>query len=187
MQQQSLLEVSLLIDSEYEGDAARVLMGRLGNPSEERMRWMLYHLIGDYLRGECANSGRCDAFMARFSQRLKNEPVVLVGSKDSLQAGRHVPFEAPAESLQNSPLLLVAAVAGIVAVGLATLSLSPNSRQDFSALSAPARDVSPLPSAVAQEYLLVHEGAARTISLQGLTPSTRGLVVGTSFRGEILK
>ena len=153
MQQQSLLDISLLIDSEYERDDADDLLGRLNNPSEERLRWLLYHLIGDYLRGECAGAGRCNSFMARFSQRLREEAPLRAGAKRPGACGS----PTISQSVEaRSSLAIGAKLACAVVLGLAAVSFVQAGKTGSNALSPPLGETSVLPSGLVREHRLVY-------------------------------
>lgn len=179
MQQQLPIDVSLLTDSEFEGETADTALARVHGSAEERSRWLLYHLIGDVLRGDCPVAGNCAAFMARFSRRLQDEPPVAT----AIAARRILSGVPPQESRESrgvaskSALAVAAALAGIMVAGLASLSLSPAGQVSFAALPGSALDGTPLPPAIAREYLLAHEGAARVATLTSVNPRIKSLAM----------
>ena len=139
MQQQSLLDISLLIDSEYERDEACDLLGRLNDSSEERLRWLLYHLIGDYLRGECAGAGRCNSFMVRFSQRLRDEAPLRAGAKRPGAGGNPIVSQSVGA---RSSLAIRTKLARALMLGLAAISLVQAGKAASNVLSPPFGETS---------------------------------------------
>lgn len=181
MQQQLPIDVSLLTDSEFEGETADTALARVQGSAEERARWLLYHLIGDVLRGDCPVAGNCAAFMARFSRRLQDELPVATAIAARRTFGVTQPESRESRGVvSKSALAVAAALAGIMVTGLASLSLSPAGQISFAALPSSALDGAPLPPAIAREYLLAHEGAARVATLTSVNPRIKSLAMAVT-------
>jgi sigma-E factor negative regulatory protein RseA len=75
---ESAERVSALMDGHLEGDEFDQCLLELLNEPQVRTRWDTYHLIGRSLRTGPVDTQVCDsAFVARLSQRLKQEAVLI--------------------------------------------------------------------------------------------------------------
>lgn len=75
-------EVSALVDGEIDDAAADRVLDQLHADADARVRWEMFHLIGDTLRGELShNFGRADQIM----RRIETEPTVLAPMRRNSQ------------------------------------------------------------------------------------------------------
>lgn len=149
-------QVSQMMDGELDDAQAQRFLGALRD-SGMRREWQVYHLIGDVLRDTSAVSGD---FMARFSQRLAEEPTVLA------------PRRLPA---RHSPrMLALSAAASMAAVGLVVWTVLqtgvPHAPAEVTA--AKAQQVE-LASADVNPYLLAHQEYSPSVAMEGMAPYIR--------------
>jgi len=148
-------QISQLMDGEVDDAEAQRFFGLLQD-SEAQREWQAYHLIGDVLRDTSSVS---DGFMARFSERLAEEPTVL--------APRRLPSRSPRT-------IALSAAASVTAVGLVVWTVLQTG-----AVQAPAEmsvaKVQPveLASADVSPYLLAHQEYSPSVAVQDMGPYIR--------------
>ncbi|MFT3817615.1 MAG: sigma-E factor negative regulatory protein [Rubrivivax sp.] len=113
-------QLSSFVDGECQPSAVDEACRRWRDDEDWRRQWHAYHLIGDVLRADDLNTSRRGdaAFVATLRVRLAAEPVPLALaplSRAPLRADRHA----------RRWLRPAAAVAGVMAVGVAVVALRP--------------------------------------------------------------
>ena len=102
-----LEQISALADGELHGDEFTAVVARLAVEEDLRATWQSYHLLGDALRtgahSPCSDS---TMFLARFQQRLSEDPIIVA---ESVQAPLAVTMSAPIQTQAHVPNRIEAA------------------------------------------------------------------------------
>lgn len=166
--------ISALMDGELQDGDALVEIKRLGTSEEGSNAWVMYHLIGDSLRGERpARAG----VPVSLRDRLAAEPTVLAPRRTSIT-----------RKTRMYALSAAASVAGVAVVGWLAFMNQP-AMQDGGGLSmarsgAVQSAAMPLDEALVREYLLAHQQHSPSSSVQGVATYIRtvGLREGGAIR-----
>jgi sigma-E factor negative regulatory protein RseA len=161
--------ISAFMDGESRQAETQHAMLRLKQDDECLVCWHTFHLIGDVMRGEAPLRGD---FMARFHERMQNEPTQL--------APRAI-WRKPV-SYALSAAASLAAVTVMLAIVLTDNPLKPQP-QIAVAPSAPAPLIAqaapqPRPAPAASqgkinEYLMAHQEFSPSTAFQGVVPYVR--------------
>ena len=170
-------EISLLMDGELDAGRVDAVCSGLQH-SECVASWVVYHVIGDTMRGSGAHpagEGGARTFSPRFAARLANrlaeEPTVLAPPRKGT-AG-----PAP----RAVALALAATVAAVSVVGWVALTTMPAPTMAIaSAKQAATVRATDARRAVDDEYLLAHQEYSPTTAIQGVRPFLRAVAVGES-------
>ncbi len=115
--------ISALVDGRLTKDEWVTVMPQLGT-EDARSCWHLYHLVGDVLRSEeLAACGHDQAFVARLSERLKQESVAPVPVADATPALPVTARPAANDGLFRWKMVAgVASFAAVAAIGWSAMS-----------------------------------------------------------------
>jgi sigma-E factor negative regulatory protein RseA len=155
-------QLSELVDGELSPDEAAAVLAGLKEKRELRQDWLIYHVIGDTLRGTPPVSAD---FTARFSERLTGEPTILAPQR-TVFPGR--------------PLLALSIAASVAAVAVVTWAAFEFNRtaavNEAATNAAPAENLaSALPGMNVNNYLIAHQEFAPSVAMQGIAPYVRTL------------
>lgn len=148
-------QISALMDGEIEEEAAHRLFSSLKQKGLGD-EWDHYHLIGDVMRDTPVVS---DDFMARFFDRLEQEPTVLAPKRLNKPSPRKLALSAAAS---------VAAVGFVVWAAAQTGQINKPFGSQFA--QAPAVEIQ---NVSMNPYLLAHEEYSPSVSMQGMAPYVR--------------
>jgi sigma-E factor negative regulatory protein RseA len=160
--------MSAFMDGESNPTETRAALSQLKSDAGFREAWDAFQLTGDVMRGEPVLSAD---FMARFQERMSEEPTVL--------APRFVWRRAASIALSAA-----ASLAAIGVVGALVFTNNPLTSQRVSispiARSTPASGAEPQPVAAANrsrvnQYLMAHEEFSPSVMLQGIAPYVRSV------------
>jgi sigma-E factor negative regulatory protein RseA len=157
--------LSAMIDDELEAADCDRCLAQIGQDSELRETWDLYHLIGDALRGHAG-----PALPQTFAPRLAAEPTVLAPRR----------AERPAARSTWYALSAAASIAAVAFVGWMALPLFERPQEVAATAPAPAApamavaDVQPVPAAQGvNDYLLAHQRFSPSSAMGGIAPYVR--------------
>ncbi len=166
-------QISECMDGELDQHAASRIFGRLADSAEFRADWLVYHTIGDGLRGAPDLS---PAFLARLSGRLAEEPTVL--SPHPI-----VPARAIQIAMYAAASLSAVAVVVWFALNSQPSATAPQLAQQTATAVAAAR-VTPKQPAISplnprdHDYLLAHQAVSPSSTMQGVAPYVRTVSFG---------
>jgi sigma-E factor negative regulatory protein RseA len=171
--------ISAFVDGEAGPAETRHAVLHLKQDAECYATWSTFHLIGDTMRGEAVLH---DGFMARFRERIAQEPT---------QLAPRLAWRRPVTRYALSAAASLCAIAVVLALVFTDNPLRPQAQLAAApniVAPAPARGgAHPRPTALANqgkmnEYLMAHQEFSPSTALQGVAPYVR--TVSESHEGS---
>jgi sigma-E factor negative regulatory protein RseA len=170
MSNKSFEQMSALADDELPAAERQFLLKRIQVDDELRRRWASYHLIGDAMRRNLAESTD-PSFASRVRQAIEAE-APLTGGR--LQTGRNSLGRVVAG------LAIAASVAGVALLGLRPAAEQPTGAAPLAQLPDPGPEVARAvwgpgeePEPGLERYLADHNSFSAAHGVQGMMPSVR--------------
>jgi len=160
--------ISAFMDGESGHAESHQAILRLRQQDECRESWQTFHLIGDAMRGDRVLR---DDFLARFQERIAQEPTVL----------------APRFAVRKATTYALSAAASLSAIAIVlTLVLTDNPLRPQMQIAAAPKAEAPAATVIAKarpapavnqgklnEYLMAHQEYSPSTAFQGLAPYVR--------------
>ena len=162
-------KISELMDGELEPVAAGAMLAKVADSQELRGEWMVYHAVGDGMRGSPDLSG---AFLQRFCEKLAEEPTILAP-----HAARTLGTRLPAFAMYAAASIAAVAVVGWLAFAPQP-STSPPQVARSAAVKAPPKPATAKPEVTPlkpedRDFLLAHQAVSPSGNMQGVAPFVR--------------
>lgn len=162
-------KISELMDGEVEAAAAGALLARVADSQELRCEWVVYHAVGDGMRGSPDLS---DAFLEKFCEKLAGEPTVLAP-----HAARAFRARLPAFAMYAAASVAAVAVVGWLAFAPQP-SMGPPQVAQGAAVKMPPKPAPIKPNLTPlkpedRDFLLAHQAVSPSGNMQGVAPLVR--------------
>jgi sigma-E factor negative regulatory protein RseA len=171
--------ISAFMDGEAGAAETRHAVLHLKQDAECYATWSTFHLIGDTMRGDAVLH---DGFMARFRERMTQEPTQLAPRLAWRRSTTHYALSAAAS------VCAIAVVLALVFTDNPLRPQAPIAEAPNTEATAPDRGgARPRPTALANqgkvnEYLMAHQEFSPSTALQGVAPYVR--TVSESHEGN---